>query len=235
MGNIDSKTVNKEIKKYIIPILKEHGFQVFTNRTAWRDNGIKIDIVNFQSFNSYLAESLGCTSFSFAINLGVYIKCIPNLYINCPFKVRSNIICPDESASHIRRSLNKTLEQDKYLRENIWFVDENGGNLNSVITDASNVIVSDAFSWFDRFDNYEEVLRTLVNDDEKLFDTFGFGRNPSPRRNYCIGYISLAIGDYKLAESSLIKYIDSDCPISEQLTKDYNFALAQKLASENSM
>jgi hypothetical protein len=230
--NIDSKVVNKEIKKHIIPLLKEHGFQVFTARSAWRDRENKIDVINFQSFNSFLAEVLQCTTFSFAVNLGVYFKCIPNQYKNSPLKVRSNIICPEEYSCHIRRSLNKTLEQKEFMRNSVWAIDKNGENLDVVISDAARVIESEAFSWFERFENINEVMRTLKYDDLDMDGTLGFGNNPSPIRNYLTGYISLEIGDFTLAASSLKEALDSECFTSEQLTNDYNDALAQSKASK---
>src|ERR1700756_4978391 len=67
---LDSSIVNREIKSAIRPLLQAAGFTQFTTRTGWRYAGEKIDVVNFQSFNSYLASSLGCTTYSFCINLG---------------------------------------------------------------------------------------------------------------------------------------------------------------------
>lgn len=71
---MDSKIVNKEIKKTIKPFLQAVGFTKFSERNAWRYRDEFIEVINFQSFNSYLADGVGCTTYSFAINLGVYFK-----------------------------------------------------------------------------------------------------------------------------------------------------------------
>lgn len=86
---MDSKIVNKAIKQHIIPVLKENGFKVITQRSAWRYNTTRIDVINFQSFNSYLAESVGCTTFSFAVNLGIYFLGIPIEFPGYSIKERS--------------------------------------------------------------------------------------------------------------------------------------------------
>lgn len=67
---MDSKVVNRAIKANVWPMLKEHGFGHFTTRTAWRHDHDRIDVINFQSFNSYQASVIGCTTYSFALRLG---------------------------------------------------------------------------------------------------------------------------------------------------------------------
>ena len=141
-------------------------------------------------------------------------------------RVRSNIICPEESACHIRRQLNKTLEQKEFLRNDIWSIDKNAENLDNVISDAAKVIKSEAFLWFERFENFDEVTRTVLNNKEEPDGTFCYGGN------YLIGYISLANGDFNLAASSLEKVVDYENFKSEQLTNDYKFALAQNKSTE---
>ena len=64
--SMDSSAVNKEIKATVRPLLQGAGFTQFTSRTAWRHSTGKTDVINFQSFNSYLANSLGCTTYSSA-------------------------------------------------------------------------------------------------------------------------------------------------------------------------
>jgi len=56
---MDSKEVNKQIRAVIRPVLKAQGFARFTARDSWRFHDDRIDVVNFQSFNSYLAGTIG--------------------------------------------------------------------------------------------------------------------------------------------------------------------------------
>ena len=49
------------------------GFTHFDSRNAQAYRGPFINVVNFQSFSSRDSEALKCTSYSFCVNLGVYV------------------------------------------------------------------------------------------------------------------------------------------------------------------
>jgi hypothetical protein len=70
---VDSRDVTKEIRRLVWPELREHGFEAFTGRTAWRYVDNAVDIVNFQSFGASIADAVGCTTFSFSVNTGVWL------------------------------------------------------------------------------------------------------------------------------------------------------------------
>ena len=103
---MDSKAVNKEIRARIWPLLKDIGFSRFTPRTAWRYRGDKIDVLNFQSFNSYNASVLGITSFSFCVNLGSFLNYVPSKW---PVKVKDGHPIPNEAECHFRRRLMRSV------------------------------------------------------------------------------------------------------------------------------
>jgi hypothetical protein len=60
---MDSQVVAREIKSEIWPVLRRAGFDKFSPKTAWRYTPEQIHVVNFQSFNSHLAEGVGYTTF----------------------------------------------------------------------------------------------------------------------------------------------------------------------------
>ena len=62
--------MTKEIRRVVWPELRERGFAAFTGRTAWRYVGDAVDVVNFQSFGSSLADAVGCTTFSINLESG---------------------------------------------------------------------------------------------------------------------------------------------------------------------
>ncbi|HKR08835.1 MAG TPA: hypothetical protein VJS39_06575, partial [Gemmatimonadaceae bacterium] len=77
---MDSAAVTKEIRAEIRPLLKDVGFVAFTSRSAWRYHADRVDVVDFTSFNSYNAEVMGITTYSFVVSLGCYLRYIPNQY-----------------------------------------------------------------------------------------------------------------------------------------------------------
>jgi len=52
--------------------LRNVDFDSFTGRNAWRYASGDIDVVNFRSFGGMESDSVGCTSFSFQVNLGLW-------------------------------------------------------------------------------------------------------------------------------------------------------------------
>lgn len=108
---MNSKVVSTQIRKVIRPYLKQVGFSYFTSRSAWRNRPNKIEVINFQSFNSYLAETVEVTTFSFALNLGCYFKAIPSAYPPNTIRRKDEDLLPEEYHCHFRRSLHKHLHQ----------------------------------------------------------------------------------------------------------------------------
>lgn len=219
---MDSKIVNKAIKKTIWSFLKEQGFSNFTTRNAWRFNQDRVEVVNFQSFNSYLAESLGCTTYSFGVNLGIYFIDIPNEIPNNPIKEKDGCILPEEYRCHFRKNLYKSLNQKEFNRQDIWFIDSSGNNIDLAMNDVKEMLISDGFKWFEKYSNMDEVLKTLLNDVEEVNGTWGFGRKDSPSRNYISGYIAYFLKEYGLAFQLLEKARNSGCfkNLDESLLRD---------------
>jgi hypothetical protein len=102
---MDSRIVAREIMNEIWPFLRQIGFTEFSNKTAWRRLSEQIHVVNFQSFNSYIAEGVGCTTFSFALNLGIYFRSIP---LDYPIRKGPDpSVKPQEYHCHFRQKLLK--------------------------------------------------------------------------------------------------------------------------------
>ena len=84
---MDSKIVSRELWKVVRPLLRDAGWTSFSSRTARRFTQSRIDVVNFQSFNSHLASAIGSTTYSFSIRLG---------FFSLPYRTqasRSKLVC----------------------------------------------------------------------------------------------------------------------------------------------
>lgn len=203
---MDSAAVNKEIKSQIRPWLRDTGFSQFTARTAWRYSSAKIDVLNFQSFNSYLAAGIGSTTYSFCVNLGCSFEAIPRY---AKVKQKNGLFRPEEYECHFRFALRRAIAQPNLERKDVWYVDPTGNNLAAVIADAKKAISEIGLCWFARFENQREVLRTLREDLEEYPGTHGFGANPSPLRHFMTGFSALSLEQDSLAKESLKQAFDS--------------------------
>lgn len=204
--HMDSKVVNREIKKHIWPALRDQGFATFTSRCAWRHSNDKIDVVEFQSFNKYNADVLGVTTFSFAVRLGTLQLYVPPQW---PPKVKDCLQLPSEAECYFRSSLRCPIES-KLKDRTIWRVDPMGKNLSWCIQGVLNQLPS-ALEWFDRLADKAEVLRILEEEDHRMPELWGFGRKPSPIRSYLAGYVALALGRSELAEARFQEAVESRC------------------------
>ena len=214
---LDSKVVNRAIKAEIWSVLKESGFDRFTAKTAWRFQPGQIDIINFQSFNAYNALVIGCTSFSFVVNLGSYSLAIPDDY---PIPTKLGLPEPKEYHCHFRGRLKPSVSQPKLGQDDIWYIDAGGENLIEAISDVRRQLLS-GDEWFSRFQQMSEVIRILSEDNE-TDALWGFGRNPSPSRHYKLGYCLLSEGKRADAAKHLRAALASNCynHVSDRLRHD---------------
>lgn len=121
---MDSKTVDKLIRSEVRPLLREQGFSTSDARTARRYRGHLIDVVNFQSFDRRLADSIGCTTFSFGINLGVYV--MGSAHEQRLKRDKLGRVAPLEYACQFRCHLEKRTPIDGFAREDVFYIDPDG-------------------------------------------------------------------------------------------------------------
>lgn len=192
---MDSKVVGRELWKMVRPLLEDEGWGSFSSRTARRFSNPRIDVVNFQSFNSYLASAIGSTTYSFSVRLGCFFTAIPHSAI----KVKDGLLMPEEYHCQLRYTLRKKFAQPECARTDVFYVDPEGKYLPTVIDAVRQGIATEGLSWFRRFSDMQEVLRTLIEDDETNEGTWGFGAKASPARNLYTGYVALCMGENQIA------------------------------------
>ena len=199
---MDSNAVNKRIRGEIRPLLREAGFAHFTGRTSWRHSEHQIDVVNFQSFNDYNASIIGCTTYSFAVNLGCYLLEVPESFPSV--KRKDGLALPQEYNCHFRGRVHRQIEQPELRTDEIWYIDPEAKYLNKALHDVRMALLRDAFPWFDRLRDRNEVLRILLEDQQIMASLWGFGNLGSPYRQYLTGYVALAMRREDLAHEALL-------------------------------
>ena len=175
---IGNRDVTRAIRRTVWPVLREAGFESFTGRNAWRYVGEYVDVVNFQSFGGMLADSVGCTSFSFQVNLGLWspgdawgaprgsdskgrprpqeYECEPHRLalqksLSQPWfrPFRSDTSRWPPSFRLHREGLKRVLRSDVHDNSHIWFVLPDGSNLEECVEDALAAIRREGLPWCD--------------------------------------------------------------------------------------
>ncbi|OZY86505.1 hypothetical protein CBP51_05635 [Cellvibrio mixtus] len=204
---MDSKVVNKEIKRVAWKKLKEFGFSHFTPRVAWRYFPDRIEILEFRSFNKYKADGSNATTFSFEVELGVHLLYVPS---GNSIKIKNGILLPSIAECKFRGSIEPSLQFQSKKDPYIWSIDQEGSNISACVEDVVLKLPL-IHEWFSQFEHRENVFNILLNGTERLHKLFGFGRNPSPIRSYLLGYVALSIGNRALAEEKLQEAVESQC------------------------
>lgn len=159
---MDSKTINKLIRSEIWPLLREAGFTRFEARNAYANRGPFINVVNFQSFNSYLAGGLGCTTFSFAVNLGVYIIGQQGEY-GLP-RDKAGQLAPREYHCAFRSQLRKRTPVDGFARDDIFFIDPDGRTAASCFEELRQLAERTIPEWFEERNSIDRLIAGMSAD-----------------------------------------------------------------------
>lgn len=183
--------MNRALRETVWPALEEHGFTRRTARTAWRDRDDQVDVVTFQSFNAYNAGVLGITTYSFQVNLGVHPRCRTTEHT----RQKHGQLRPEEYQCDFRRMMRKGLQQPEYERETMWFVRPDRSNLDAVVKDARDVLLSDGLEWFDQLAGLEALLSTAEHAPESMTETWGMGNIGSPHRLELMASLRAAVSD----------------------------------------
>jgi len=145
---MDGRLVGQALAKTIRPDLRALGFDKFQGRHAWRRHSLGVDVVSFSSMNAYTAEGVGCTSYSFGGEVAVYYPAIDE---------HAPVEWPRPWHAHLRGSLGKTLRQPIFHpwgkfgdavedwrkdRPDVWYVLEDGSNLDEVTDDALRAVMA---------------------------------------------------------------------------------------------
>jgi hypothetical protein len=166
------------------PLLKSVGFDQFSGRNAWRRSEYTIDHVTFRSFTAYIADGVGCTTYSFNAEVGVFYLCFD------PAKER-----PRDYELTFRASLGKTLRQPLFHpygrpeasdRADIWFVTEDGRNLSECADDAVGCLERQGLPFIERFKDPHHAFDALMTElsTDPAFGCLGVqmpGNPDSPR------------------------------------------------------
>jgi hypothetical protein len=200
---MDSSDVSRAIRAVIRPLLRQHGFVQFSERTAWRYGAGVIHVVNFQSMGRRYAADAEATAHSFAVNLGVHYPPVPQATGLRAISVRNGRLLPQEAQCHIRIRLCKTLEQSESFETDIWHVDRDGQSLPQVTEHVALGMEQQAFPWFVGWSDRREAIQRLQRSDGLDDGAWASGLSHSPERSRVIAYLAWSIGDLGMAETYL--------------------------------
>lgn len=160
---MNGKAVDQAVRDVVRPTLREAGFDAFSGRRAWRHHDQTVDLVVFRSFNAYIADGVGCTTFSFAVSAGVFYTCTTD----------EGIPRPNDYELTFRFELVKSLQQPcfhpygrkgSHDRPDVWYVLPDGSNLMECVVDALDTIKTPGLTLIDRFTTPTDAFQALLTE-----------------------------------------------------------------------
>jgi hypothetical protein len=161
---MDSKAINKLIRSEVWPILRNQGFSVFDSRSAFAYKAPFINVLSFQSFNSYNAEILGCTTYSFVPRLGVYVVGSPGEH-----RVKrdnAGRLRPFECECSFRGELRKRTPVDGFAQDDIFYIDPNGRTTAQCFQELRCLSSEVAPLWFKANNDLDALLSRMRHAEE---------------------------------------------------------------------
>jgi hypothetical protein len=151
-----NQKVTALIARRVRPLLRGYGFTDFTGRRAWFVEDDVISHVTLNAVGSYFAGAVGCTSYSLSVEAGVYYRVLDR-----------DLLRPQDYDLTLRLLLGKYRRQALVSpdRPDIWFVAEDGQDLETVVDDAVQAIQAQALPGIDRFRNAQLAFQALLTED----------------------------------------------------------------------
>jgi hypothetical protein len=182
--------LSRALRASFWPHLKAIGFEVSTDRAAWRYVDDAVDVIEVRSVGAD-ADACGCPSVSFAAVAGsdpAFMDSPPSKivkggrprprYWDCrlqvrlektlsqpwfePFSAPPTPTLPASVLTH-RRALQSVIRKDRHDRPDIWFVRDDGTNLDEVIEDLRHVTERVAIPGLDRLHDPCQVIELVLD------------------------------------------------------------------------
>ena len=184
---ITVREVNRALRQKFWPVLEKKGFNEHTDRVGWRRNPGVIDVVELSSVGAH-SDIIGCTSFSISACVAAHSPWMPTIarlretplrphYWDCdpfvrhldkqlkqpwfaPFTRPPENLTPPMRAH--RAGLEHVVRRDVHDRSDIWFVLEDGSNLDEVLQDLTATVVEVGLATLGRFNQPKLAIEMVL-------------------------------------------------------------------------
>ncbi len=192
---IDAKDLNRALRATLWRALKAHGFTDRTERVAWRYAGDDIDVVELQAVGQN-AEAVGCPPLSLSAHVAGFPRFLerndqiplrngrlrPHYWHCDPFRrsMEKALVQPwfrpfseprdnrmSSSFRLHRDALKRLVNPIVHDRADIWYMRDDGSNLEENLRDLTAVILSEGLDLIDQYHDPKRVLE-LIDDGSLL-------------------------------------------------------------------
>jgi hypothetical protein len=162
---ITSPDINKLLRRYLSPILRDNGFSKVSARKAWgwRDKCVRVLLV--RAVGNHFSQVTGWPPMSVCVWAGVYYDFIPFNGHLPPGLDEKGRLAPDVSSCHLTLDLLCSLDQSQFThqlfnpaeheRKDIWWLEPDGSNMVDVVENITLNFVDQGIPWLRRYTDLE--------------------------------------------------------------------------------
>lgn len=161
-----SAMVNKSLRAYVSPLLREAGFQKVDPRNGWLWKADTIWIFQIRAVGNYFSQVTGWPPGSVCVWLGLYFTFAPK-HPRMKFDKEERPL-PEECMGHMRSHLERGIDQIALMkgilsenesnRKDVWWVDADGCNADEVAKDIAHSLSEEGLPWFNKVSDLEFSL-----------------------------------------------------------------------------
>lgn len=188
--------IYKEIRGILSPVLKKNGFTKVITRNNWGRHNECIWVLDISAIGNYFSDITGWTPMSLTVTLGIYYEFIPTLDDGIKVGTKGELL-PKYHQCHLWKELNCKLDQSKYKkhlenpaereRNDIWWVETDGSNIEEVLTDINKSFLDDGLPWIKKFTNLDvafEEIEKEVDSYNKFYKAKFFAKHLNKMNQY---------------------------------------------------
>jgi hypothetical protein len=159
---MDSKLVNKSIRKHLKPFLLENNFEQITDRKYIKTVGIFDYMIEIKSVGNYFSQVTGWPPQSVCSFGGVFCNIIKQWH-KWEYHYSIKNLCSLDQMEY-KKKLKSEPEKN---RDDIWRIDDDV-NIDVIINDLKESIVKYSFSFFNQFK--DKKAEDIIKETEKEKD-----------------------------------------------------------------
>lgn len=168
---ISSPDIDKYLRRYLSPILRDSGFSKVSARKAWGWSGHAISVLQIRAIGSYASYVSGWPPMSVCVWVGVYYDFIPFIGHRPPKNDPKGRLIPEEWYCHMRSHLSRTLDQSIYTarlprsgereRTDVWWFERDGSNIEGAVENIAQCFIDEGKPWFERYTDLAKTFEEI--------------------------------------------------------------------------
>jgi hypothetical protein len=190
----DAKKNALAIVKICQKKLAPSGFTDRRGATLWRRTNLKFDVLKFDIISRMRSEKWRVPLGSFGLEPGCLFPFLPRAG-----HAVTDGLQPEKGFGQLRLSIRSATSKREVRAPRTWWAGDEGA-----LREVLNTIDEKVLPFFHRFEDPEELLRTLLEDEDSMGcdGVWEFGKMGAPTRLLYTGFAAIECGKWDLAVSS---------------------------------